>query len=449
MLGSVREAIQHLFQQTTIPDGSRTDGLGQRLHPSSLRKRVEDFPKAVPSRHESSYTVLILTDFELWFIEFPHNNSSGHEDQELKGNRLLLKNILRDPENYRDHIHHMTGALILTVTYGLDIKGPDDPVIKIAEGAVDALTHALNPGTFLVDALPALKYVPDWFPGAGFKTKAKEWKKLYNRMNTEPFEMVKKQMENGTARPSFVSGALSKLHDDPKGCGYTEEELMYTAGSMYEAGTDTTFTGLLSFFLAMTLFPEYQRKAQAEIDRVVGDGRLPDFRDRESLVYVEAILQEVQRWQPVAAAGVPHYINVEDEYRGYRIPKNSTIIPNAWGISHDEEMYPDPYSFNPDRWIKDGKINPAIRDTTFGFGFGRRICPGRFLALSSSYIAIASILAAFDISKEIDANGMVIEPKVEYVNNIQNRPAPFKCSIKPRSSLHEKLIVEAAEHEFH
>ena len=80
----------------------------------------------------------------------------------------------------------------------------------------------------------------------------------------------------------------------------------------------------------MVLFPEYQRKAQAEIDRVVGDGRLPDFRDRESLIYVEAILREVQRWQPIAPAGGPHFIHVDNEYRGYRIPKDSMIIANTW-----------------------------------------------------------------------------------------------------------------------
>ena len=79
----------------------------------------------------------------------------------------------------------------------------------------------------------------------------------------------------------------------------------------------------------MTLFPEFQRKAQAEIDRIVGNGRLPDFRDRESLVYVEAIIREVQRWQPVAPVTV-RYIHSDDEYRGYRIPKDSTIIPNFW-----------------------------------------------------------------------------------------------------------------------
>ncbi|KAK1224825.1 hypothetical protein PQX77_012236 [Marasmius sp. AFHP31] len=342
----------------------------------------------------------------------------------------------------------MSGALIILVTYGLDVEGPDDPVIKSAERALDAVLHALNPGTFMVDVLPILKHVPAWFPGAGFKRKAREWSKMYIEMNVLPFEIVKKQMESGTAPPSFVSNGLAELYENPNGCGYTEQDLMYTAGSMYEAGTDTTYTALLSFILAMTLYPEHQRKAQAEIDRVVGQERLPEHQDRELLVYLEAILLEVQRWQPIIPSAIPHYIHVEDEYRGYRIPKNSTVIGNTWAILHDEEMYPDPYAFKPDRWIKDGKINPAIRDITSGFGFGRRICPGRFLAMSTMYISAASILAAFDISKAIDENGAIIEPKVEYASNTQNRPLPFECSIKPRSEKHKKLAMETYEHEF-
>ncbi|KAJ8090105.1 hypothetical protein PM082_018688 [Marasmius tenuissimus] len=169
----------------------------------------------------------------------------------------------------------------------------------------------------------------------------------------------------------------------------------------------------------MTLYPEYQRKAQEEIDRVVGERRLPDHHDRESLIYLEAILREVQRWQTIGPTGIVHYIHVEDEYRGYRIPKDSTVVPNLWAVLHDEKMYPDPYTFNPDRWIKDGKINTEIRDATVGFGFGRRICPGRNFALSTMYLTMATMLAAFDISKALDENGDIVEPRVEYISLVQ------------------------------
>ena len=54
----------------------------------------------------------------------------------------------------------------------------------------------------------------------------------------------------------------------------------------------------------MILYPEVQRKAQAEIDQVVGSSRLPDYSDRDALPYVLAVLKEVLRWHPVAPLSV-------------------------------------------------------------------------------------------------------------------------------------------------
>ena len=84
-------------------------------------------------------------------------------------------------------------------------------------------------------------------------------------------------------------------------------------------------------------------------------------------------------------------------------------------ILHDESTYPDPLTFNPDRYIKDGHIDPEVQDPAVAaFGFGRRICPGRFMAYESMWIAIASTLAAFNILKAKREDGTVITPTEEY-----------------------------------
>ena len=80
----------------------------------------------------------------------------------------------------------------------------------------------------------------------------------------------------------------------------------------------------------MAAYPEVQRKAQAELDTVVGQGRFPEFEDRDSLPYVCAVIKECLRWQMVTPLNAPHKATEDDEYRGFFIPKGSLVIANLW-----------------------------------------------------------------------------------------------------------------------
>ena len=147
----------------------------------------------------------------------------------------------------------------------------------------------------------------------------------------------------------------------------------------------------------MTLYPDVQKKAQAEILAVVGRDRLPSIDDRDALVYIRAIIKECLRWLPNAPLGVAHSTSEDDELCGYFIPQGTVILPNVWwvlllclllsgrmGINsgyarrracmHDEKMYEQPEVFRPERFIReDSTIDTGIRDPeAFTFGFGRR-----------------------------------------------------------------------------
>ena len=80
----------------------------------------------------------------------------------------------------------------------------------------------------------------------------------------------------------------------------------------------------------MAMYPDVQRKAQSELDAIVGRDRLPTAADRASLPYLGALIKEVLRWHPVILFGVPHRSVEEDTYQGYVIPARSIIIPNVW-----------------------------------------------------------------------------------------------------------------------
>jgi hypothetical protein len=128
--------------------------------------------------------------------------------------------------------------------------------------------------------------------------------------------------------------------------------------------------------LQLTLHPEMQRRAQKELDAVTGlpdssTYRLPTFEDREMLPYIGALVKETLRFMPPISLGLPHAATEDDEYRGWRIPKGAIIIFNAWGINRDENVYPEPERFNPDRFLRRGSEAPEP-DPVAAWGFGRR-----------------------------------------------------------------------------
>lgn len=83
----------------------------------------------------------------------------------------------------------------------------------------------------------------------------------------------------------------------------------------------------------MAAHPEIQRRAQAELDRIIGIDRLPNFGDYDLLDYIKAITLESMRWMPVLPIGVAHSVIADDEYKGYHIPSGTTIIAASLTLS--------------------------------------------------------------------------------------------------------------------
>ncbi|KAH9927368.1 cytochrome P450 [Amylocystis lapponica] len=364
----------------------------------------------------------------------------------LRHTQELLRRLLDTPEEYRSHIRHMVGATILRVTYGLDVKPKDDPFIETVERAAYAMGASANAGAYLVDSIPILKYVPSWFPGAAFKRQAREWRKSVLATVEAPFNAVKSAISTGgKTSPSMI---VSFLSTSDAAEDISEQEKIYSeaAGAAYSSGSDTTVSAVASFFLAMLLYPEVQRKVQEEIDHVVGLDRLPEFSDQRSLPYVTAVVKEVLRWRPIVPLGVAHKLSEADQYKGYHLPAGSIVVGNVWAMLRDSRKFPNPDVFMPERYLDaDGMLNPAMDEVEeAGFGFGRRICPGRHLAISSIWITVASVLATFTLVKPRDKDGNVIEPDGGYVTGMIIHPTPFKCAFEPRSPAAGALIRSTA-----
>ncbi|OCH88434.1 cytochrome P450 [Obba rivulosa] len=363
--------------------------------------------------------------------------------QRRKAHRLLSL-LSCEPDKFAQHSRFTLSAALLEVVYGTSVNDPEHRYLKYAQNSADAQIEAFLPGNMVVEFLPILQYMPSWFPGAGFKRMLPKWREDIEALRNSAFRDVQAALSNGSANPSVVSNMLEEAADMEM-AEIAEEEIAArdTSAIIYGAGADTVYSTIQTFFFAMVFHPEAQKRAQEELLRVVGSNRLPDFSDRESLPYVVAIMKECSRWIPVLPLGVPHVSTEDDQYEGYYIAKGTVVMANQWAILHDPEEYSQPEAFKPERFIKDGKFNPNIKDPyAVATGFGRRKCPGRFFGEAALFINIASILHIFDISAPVDTNGRPMYPDLQLPSGLVVHPTDFNCTIRPRSSVFHQLIHE-------
>jgi cytochrome P450 len=171
----------------------------------------------------------------------------------------------------------------------------------------------------------------------------------------------------------------------------------------------------------MVAYPEVQKRAQAELDSVVGRSRVPTFSDSPHLPYIQAIVKEVLRWRPALPLGLPHTSTEDDWYDGMFIPKGTLVLTNLWNCNHESSSYgDDAKTFRPERFLDtNGKAIPGPAETREDghstFSFGRRACAGKYLANEALFIYIATALWAASFERARDQDGREVPIDTETV----------------------------------
>ncbi|CAA7262451.1 unnamed protein product [Cyclocybe aegerita] len=345
--------------------------------------------------------------------DFSQSSTPRYYALQEKETRILVRNIVDNPASLVSQVKLTIGIIIIRVTYGYYVQSENDRILSTSLQAVENFSHLITPGTFLVDLFPPLKYLPRWLPGTGFFKIADVWRKTVFDGAHAPFEWCKANLETGkTLTPNLcatiIQEAGGELPQDD------QEKLIWGAGSVMGGGLDTNISAALTFFLAMILNPSVQAKAQSELDAVVGTDRLPGIADRSNLPYIRAIIAEIFRASPSLPLSIPHVVRQDDVYDGYFIPKGAVIMPNVWHMLHDPEVYPDPHSFNPDRFNGLDAAMEEVKDLVFGFG--RRVCPGRYFAEGTLFAIIATTLATCNVLPGLDEHGREVMPEWAYTS---------------------------------
>jgi cytochrome P450 len=233
---------------------------------------------------------------------------------------------MQDPNDFMSINRRYSASVIMLVTYGYRIPSWDDPLIKRIYDLLERFTRNTAPGAWAIDSFPALASLPQWLFG-NWRTHGQKLHEQDSKVYLDLWNKLKKDTDAGVAKDCFTK---TFYLNGPEKSGIDDLAAAYTCGGLVEAGSETTGSTLNNFVLSMVLFPEAQRKAQEELDRVVGKDRLPTWEDEENLPYVRSVIKEVLRWRPVNKFGMPHATSEDDWYEGWFIPKGSVVVLNWW-----------------------------------------------------------------------------------------------------------------------
>lgn len=369
--------------------------------------------------------------------------SKEYVPYQMLENKQMLFQLLEQPQDFVKHIRRYSNALTTTMVFGWRTPTYEDENMKqLFDGFSEFAEINQTGAAALVDYYPILRRLPDFLLPA--QKKAKMLHQAEKSLYRKHWLNAKDAIDKGTILPCFCVG-MAKAQEKE---GFDDDQAAYISGTLLEAGSDTTSSTLVGFVQAMLLWPDVQKKAQAEIDRVVGD-RLPTMDDESDLQYVRACIKESLRWMPTTILGaVPHAVTKDDEYMGYLIPKNAGVLNNVWSINMDPKRHPEPRVFQPERYINDtlscydsaANADGTKRDN-FTFGAGRRICPGMHVAERSLFLGISRILWAFTIEPAVDEAGNKIIPDPgKLTQGFVCMPEEFPAKITPRSEARAETV---------
>lgn len=316
--------------------------------------------------------------------------------------------------------------------------------IREIYGLMKEFSESTAPGAFLADMIPPLGRLPVFLQW--WRKRALRYQKRQSSIWMKYWSGLQAQIYQKTAPECFVK---QFIETDYQRQDISEMQAAFVAGTMIEAGSETTSAALNSLILYLSADPAVQARAHAELDKVVGTSSSPTFEHEPDLPYIRAMVKEILRIRAVTSIGAPHYTSADIVYKDYFIPKNSVVSLHQYAIHLDPTRYPDPRSYKPERYLdhplKAGAYvahpDPYARDH-FNFGAGRRVCPGMHLAENSLFITLAKLLWAFKIEPAIGPDGQIqpVDTSDEaYELGSNTLPRPFKARFIPRDAQREQV----------
>lgn len=198
------------------------------------------------------------------------------------------------------------------------------------------------------------------------------------------------------------------------------------------AGAHSTGIILNWIVLFLTMYPEEQEKLYEEIKEKIGLDNWASNADRAHMVRVDAFIHEAHRVATILPL-VAHATCLDTDINGYNIPSNIEVIYNNWTINHDEETFPEPFAFKPDRWInEEGKMRTELQDKFFPYGIGKRSCAGMALAKMQLFMTTTALVQRLRLLPPGEDTPESLQPGIEHQVGLLAETKAFCIRVKRR-----------------
>lgn len=366
----------------------------------------------------------------------------------------LVRDYMLFPDDHMLHPKRFSNSISNSIIYGVRTPHVRSSYMARLYHLMESWSELMETGnTPPVDIFPWLKLIPQQLFG-NYKSRSLAVGKQMERLYEDMLQVVLQRRQTRNAG-SFMDVVL----DQQEKTQLPRDQLRFIGGVLMEGGSDTSSSLILAIIQGLILNPKVQEKAHRQISEVVGEDRSPVWSDMTQLPYINMIVKEGHRWRPILPLCFPHALGQDDWVDGKFLPKGTIVIINTWGLHMDEQTWKDPEKFNPDRYEGHPLLAPEYvaggdweKRDHYGYGAGRRICPGMYLAERNMLLSIAKLIWAFKFEAPNGSDGQPVaidsDPVTGYQNGFLYCPKPYRCNPVPRSDkIKETILREFQEAE--
>ncbi|XP_076825446.1 cytochrome P450 2J2-like [Clavelina lepadiformis] len=271
---------------------------------------------------------------------------------------------------------------------------------------ISALCKTINedPG-FPSTAISLMGLTPSLMNFPLFKGVNEEYLQNFKNLLKVFADIIDKHKETYSEKFSrgFVDAYVKKVKKGTPHFSY--EQLVQFARELFNAGAQPT-AGMVGWgLLCLIHYPETQKKLRAEINKVIGKGKVTTS-SQASMPYTNAFIQELMRFRTMVIFTVPHETTEDMDLKGFKIPKGTTVLGNVWGVNNHPDYWEHAEKFDPERFIdENGDFIKSDHVVSYGIG-GPRDCIGYHVAQLEIFIMLVSMVRKFEFLPDPDASDL-------------------------------------------